>query len=688
VHQKGAKSAREEAVVFDTVLVANRGEIACRVIQTLRRMGIRAVAVYSDADADAPHVAAADVAVRIESYLAIPAVIDAARATGAQAVHPGYGFLSENTAFAAACEEAGVVFVGPPSSAIEAMGDKIRAKQTVAKAGVPVVPGSDGAGLDDSALALAVEQVGYPVLLKPSAGGGGKGMREVHRADDLADAIASARREARGSFGDDTLLVERLIRNPRHIEIQVMADTHGNVIHLSERECSLQRRHQKIIEEAPSPLLTDEQRAAMGAAAVEAARAVGYTGAGTVEFIVDGHDPDQWFFMEMNTRLQVEHPVTEEIYGADLVEMQLRVAAGATQPWGTPRRRGHAIEARIYAETASIIDGAAAFLPTGGRILRLRWPDGVRVDAGVVEGGVVGSTYDPMLAKVIVWARDRDEALRGLEAALRNTVLLGVDTNIGFLRALVADPDVRAGRLDTGLVGRRIDALATADLPPDVLPAAAVHALAELEPAGPLVDPFDVPGGWRVGAPAWTTWRMAVSGQDPLEVRAQGRAADATVEVDPPGRPRGDTADTERQEGHPAATRVRARGTLIGDTLTVTLDGVTRAYTVALDGDTLWLGRDGHAWAVHEQGPVDAVAAETAGAGGPVRSPMPGTVTVVEVAEGQAVTAGDRLVVVEAMKMEHVLIAPVDGVVRDLRAAAGATVAKDAVLLTIDTEEQ
>jgi 3-methylcrotonyl-CoA carboxylase alpha subunit len=666
--------------MFDTVLVANRGEIACRVITTLRRMGIRAVAVHSDADAGAPHVRLADVAVRIESYLAIPAVIDAARATGAQAVHPGYGFLSENTAFAAACEEAGIVFVGPPSSAIEAMGDKIRAKQTVAKAGVPVVPGSDGAGLDDAALGLAVEQVGYPVLLKPSAGGGGKGMREVHQAAELADAIASARREARGSFGDDTLLVERLIRNPRHIEIQVLADTHGNVIHLGERECSLQRRHQKIIEEAPSPLLTEEQRAAMGAAAVEAARAVGYTGAGTVEFIVDGHDPDQWFFMEMNTRLQVEHPVTEEIYGADLVERQVRVAAGEAEPWGTPERRGHAVEARIYAE-----DPAAGFLPTGGRVLRLRWPEGVRVDAGVAEGGVVGSAYDPMLAKVIVWAPTRDEALRGLHAALGDTVLLGLDTNIGFLRALLADPDVRAGRLDTGLVGRRLDALTAADLPSDVLPAAAVHALAELEPSGPVVDPFDVPGGWRVGAPAWTTWRMAVAGRDPVEVRARGRAADAVVEVRPPVtlRDAGPLAGVE--VGSPP---VRASGRLEGDRLVVTVDGVTRTYAVAKDGDTLWLGRDGGTWAVHEQGPVDAVAAETTGAGGPVRSPMPGTVTLVEVADGQTVTAGDRLVVVEAMKMEHVLTAPVDGVVRDLRAKAGATVAKDAVLLSVDVEER
>jgi acetyl-CoA/propionyl-CoA carboxylase biotin carboxyl carrier protein len=673
--EQTARTACEENSVFDVVLVANRGEIACRVIRTLRRLGIRSVAVYSDADAGAPHVRAADIAVRIgpaaaaQSYLSIPAVIDAARATGAQAIHPGYGFLSENTAFAAACEEAGIAFVGPPSSAVEAMGDKIRAKQTVAKAGVPVVPGSDETGLDDAALTLAVEQVGYPVLLKPSAGGGGKGMHEVHRGEDLAASIATARREARNSFGDATLLVERLVTTPRHIEIQVLADQHGNVIHLGERECSLQRRHQKIVEEAPSPLLTPAQREAMGAAAVEAARAVGYTGAGTVEFIVGADRPDEFFFMEMNTRLQVEHPVTEEIYGVDLVEMQLRVAAGERQPWPVLERVGHAVEARIYAE-----DPSAGFLPTGGLIHALRLPEGVRVDSGVAEGWTVGSDYDPMLAKVIVWAPNREQALRGLDAALRDTVLLGVDTNIGFLRALLADPDVRAGRLDTGLIGRRIDALASADVPADVVPAAAVHALAELEPTDQVVDPFDVPGGWRVGAPAWTTWRMAVAGRDAVEVRARGRAADAAVEV-------------LAGEADEAQATMRASGQLDGDRLVVTLDGITRTYTVAKDGDTLWLGRDGLAWAVRERGPVDAVAAEAAGAGGPVRSPMPGTVTVVEVAEGQTVAAGDRLVVVEAMKMEHVLTAPVDGVVRDVAARAGATVAKDAVLLTVETAE-
>jgi acetyl-CoA/propionyl-CoA carboxylase, biotin carboxylase, biotin carboxyl carrier protein len=665
--------------MFDTVLVANRGEIAVRVLRTLRRMGVRGVAVYSDADAGAPHVAAADVAVRIgpaaaaRSYLSIPAIIAAARATGAQAIHPGYGFLSENTAFAAACEEAGIVFVGPPSPAIEAMGDKIRAKQTVAKAGVPVVPGSDGAGLDDSALALAVEQVGYPVLLKPSAGGGGKGMREVHEPSRLADAIASARREARGSFGDDTLLVERLVTTPRHIEIQVMADAHGGVVHLGERECSLQRRHQKIVEEAPSALLTPAQRAAMGAAAVEAARAVGYVGAGTVEFIVGADAPDEFFFMEMNTRLQVEHPVTELVTGLDLVELQLRVAAGEPLPFGQDdvRLDGHAIEARLYAE-----DPAAGFLPTGGRVLALGWPEGVRVDSGIAAGGVVGSDYDPMLAKVVAHGVDRADALRRLDAALRETVVLGLGTNTAFLRALLADADVRAGRLDTGLVGRRLDAWTAAGpdggagrLPADVLPAAAAQALAELEPSGPVVDPFDVPGGWRVGAPAWTTWRMSVDGGEPVTVRARGRAASATVVV-------GDGPEVVVSGDGGRGSRFRAR-----------VDGVDRSYAVARDGEVLWIGRDGHAWAVREQAPTDAATTETAGAGGPVRSPMPGTVTVVEVADGQRVAAGDRLVVVEAMKMEHVLTAPVAGVVRDLTARAGTTVARDAVLLTVEPEE-
>ncbi|MGH3565181.1 MAG: acetyl/propionyl/methylcrotonyl-CoA carboxylase subunit alpha [Pseudonocardia sp.] len=671
--------------MFDTVLVANRGEIAVRVMRTLRAMGIRSVAVHSDADAAARHVTEADVAVRIgaaaaaRSYLSIHAVIDAALATGAQAIHPGYGFLAENPAFAAACAEAGLTFVGPPVSAIEAMGDKISAKQAAAKAGVPVVPGSDGAGLSDDELAEAVAHVGYPVLLKPSAGGGGKGMREVRSPAQLSTAIASARREARSSFGDDTLLVERLITTPRHIEIQVLADAHGNVVHLGERECSLQRRHQKIVEEAPSALLTDPQRALMGAAAVDVTRAVGYTGAGTVEFIVDGDafgvdlaGGDAvggalrgWFFMEMNTRLQVEHPVTEMVTGLDLVELQLRVAAGEALPitQDDVRLSGHAIEVRIYAE-----DPAAGFLPTGGRILALGEPTGpgIRVDSGVVEGGVVGSDYDPMLIKIIAHGVDRAEALRRLGAALAGTVLLGLGTNIGFLRALLADADVRAARLDTGLVARRVAGWAAAELPDDVLAAAAVHGLLALEPLGPVIDPFDVPGGWRVGEPAWTTWWMLVAGHEPVEVRIRGRAGAAQVRI-------GDVAPRP------------VHGRLVGGELQVTLDGITRRYARAvdhIDATTLWLARDGQAWAIGEPEPLDTARRNTT-AGGPVLSPMPGTVTAVEVTEGQQVEAGDRLVVVEAMKMEHVLTAPVAGVVRGLP-EAGSTVAREVVLAVVE----
>ena len=663
--------------MFSTVLVANRGEIAVRVIRSLRSLGIRSVAVYSDADAGAPHVAAADIGVRLgppaaaESYLSIEKVIAAAQAAGAEAIHPGYGFLSENPAFAAACEKAGIVFVGPPASAIEAMGDKIRAKQTVAKAGVPVVPGSDGAGLSDADLVLAAEQIGYPVLLKPSAGGGGKGMAEVHRAEDLGEAIVGARRVARGSFGDDTLLVERLVTTPRHIEIQVMADAHGGVIHLGERECSLQRRHQKIVEEAPSPLLTPAQRETMGAAACNAARACGYVGAGTVEFIVGADRPDEFFFMEMNTRLQVEHPVTEQVTGLDLVELQLRAAAGEPLPitQADVQLRGHAVEVRIYAE-----DPAAGFLPTGGEILALREPSdltGVRVDSGIVEGGTVGSDYDPMLSKIIAYGVDRAEALRRLDTALSETVLLGLGTNIGFLRALLADPDVSAGKLDTGLVGRKLDTLTKQDLPDDVIMVATGIALLDLEPAATretVTDPFDIPGGWRLGEPAWTTRRLSVAGHEPVEVRSRGRAADAEITIDGAGPVR--TATTAPHAGNDYRH---------------TQNGVTRGYVAARDETgVLWVGIDGRNWAIREQEALEAAAAEHAGAGGPVLSPMPGTVTLVDVTEGQQVSAGQRLLVVEAMKMEHVLTAQVDGTVRELRTRTGETVAKDVVLLIVE----
>ncbi|EXU67008.1 acetyl-COA carboxylase [Streptomyces sp. PRh5] len=559
--------------MFDTVLVANRGEIAVRVIRTLRRLGVRSVAVYSDADADARHVREADTAVRIgpapaaESYLSIERLLEAAARTGAQAVHPGYGFLAENGAFARACADAGLAFIGPPAGAIELMGDKIRAKETVRAAGVPVVPGSSGSGLTDEQLTAAAREIGMPVLLKPSAGGGGKGMRLVRDEALLADEIAAARREARGAFGDDTLLVERWIDRPRHIEIQVLADGQGHVVHLGERECSLQRRHQKIIEEAPSPLLDETTRARMGEAAVAAARSCGYVGAGTVEFIVPGADPSAYCFMEMNTRLQVEHPVTELTVsvggrpGLDLVEWQLRVAAGEPLPFGQDEIAfaGHAVEARICAETArAAADGRVDFLPSAGAVLALDEPtgEGVRVDSGLSQGTEVGTVYDPMLAKVITHGPDRPTALRRLRAALGSLTVLGVDTNTGFLRRLAAHPAVASGELDTGLVDRAAAQLIPAAIPEEVYATAALLRQAALEPAAPhgggsggrpeptgsglggpaadvWVDPFSVPTGWRLGGdPAWTVHRLRVAGHPPVTVRVRGRAHDAEVRIE------------------------------------------------------------------------------------------------------------------------------------------------------------
>ncbi|KJK49612.1 acetyl-COA carboxylase [Lentzea aerocolonigenes] len=638
--------------MFDSVLVANRGEIAVRVIRALRSLGIRSVAVYSDADADALHVRLADEAVRIgpaaarDSYLSIEKIVQAAVSTGAQAIHPGYGFLAENTAFAAACEAAGVVFVGPPASAIDAMGDKIRAKLTVSAAGVPVVPGRTRAGMSDDELVEAADEIGFPVLLKPSAGGGGKGMRLVHEEALLREAIESARREARGSFGDDTLLIERFITNPRHIEIQVLADSHGNVIHLGERECSLQRRHQKIIEEAPSPFLTPEVREAMGSAAVDAAKSCGYVGAGTVEFIVDGTTGD-YFFMEMNTRLQVEHPVTEMVTGVDLVEWQLRVASGEVLDVSV-ELSGHSVEARVYAE-----DPARGFLPTGGRVLALREPTSVRVDSGLYEGLVVGSDYDPMLAKVIAHGRTREEALRRLDHALGQMVLLGVTTNIPFLRALLRDEDVRSGALDTGLVERKLDSLTSAEIPDDVYVAAGLER--SLDPRGE--DPWDQLSGWRVGEHAWTTWRI-----NDVDVRVRGDEVVVGA-------------------GEPVRARARREGAdlLVG----------SRRYAIARDGDVLWLGHDGASWALTEaEFLVGASGSGAAASGGPVKSPMPGTVLVVRAQQGDEVTAGQALFVVEAMKMEHTVTAPVDGVLAEVNVQAGQQVALDQVLALVVSHEE
>ncbi len=648
--------------MFDSVLIANRGEIAVRVIRTLRTLGIRSVAVYSDADAGARHVHEADTAVRIgpapaaESYLSVERLLDAAARTGAQAVHPGYGFLAENAAFARACADAGLVFIGPSADAIELMGDKIRAKETVHTAGVPVVPGSSGSGLDDSQLAAAAREIGMPVLLKPSAGGGGKGMRLVREEALLGDEIAAARREARSSFGDDTLLVERWIDRPRHIEIQVLADGHGHVIHLGERECSLQRRHQKLVEEAPSVLLDEATRAAMGEAAVQAARSCGYRGAGTVEFIVPGKDPSSYYFMEMNTRLQVEHPVTELVTGLDLVEWQLRIAAGERLPYAQEdiTLNGHAVEARLCAETVSVKGGARDFLPTGGTVLALHEAqgDGVRTDSGLSQGVEVGSRYDPMLAKVIAHGPDRESALRRLRAALAQTVTLGVPTNAGFLRRLLAHPDVVSGELDTGLVEREAAGLVDTEVPEEVYAAAAAVRQAALEPAadaGGWRDPFAAPSGFRLGGePVPVRHWLRVPGHDPV-------AYDVL-----PGSPAGQVE----------ADRVR-----------VTVDGVT--HTFHRSGD--WLGRDGDSWQVTDHDPVAAALRGAGRAHGAetLAAPMPGTVTVVKVAVGDEVAAGQGLLVVEAMKMEHVISAPHAGTVTELDVTAGATVAMDQILAVI-----
>jgi len=659
--------------VFETVLVANRGEIAVRVIRTLRRLGIRSVAVYSDPDADARHVLEADTAVRLgpaaarESYLDIDKVVDAAVRTGAQAIHPGYGFLSENADFAAACERAGVVFLGPPALAIQVMGDKITAKNAVAAFDVPVVPGVAKPGLTDDDLVAAAEEIGYPVLIKPSAGGGGKGMRLVEDPARLREALVSARREAASSFGDDTLFLERFVLRPRHIEVQVLADTHGNVVHLGERECSLQRRHQKVIEEAPSPLLDTSTRARIGAAACNTARSVDYVGAGTVEFIVSAERPDEFFFMEMNTRLQVEHPVTEAVTGLDLVEWQLRVAAGEKLAFAQDEieLRGHAIEARLYAE-----DPARGFLPTGGQVLQVFEPsgDGVRVDSSLLAGTLVGSDYDPMLSKVIAHGTDRDEALAKLDAALAQTMVLGVQTNIEFLRFLVADERVRAGDLDTGLLDERVADFAPLPAPDDVLAAGGLYrqwalSLRGLQAAG---NPWAVPTGFRVGgaaAPVRTAMRTPLRSET---VSVWGLPEAARVQV-------GDG------ETHSASAQVERA------LMSVTLDGLRREYRWAEEDRHLWIADERGTWHLREA--EEQKIHRAAGARqAEILSPMPGSVIAVQASSGAPVSEGDVVVVVEAMKMEHSLAAPASGKVEVL-VSVGDQVKVDQVLARIKDQE-
>ncbi len=647
--------------MFDRILIANRGEIACRVIRTARRLGVGTVAVYSDADAGALHVALADEAVRIgpppaaESYLNGAAVIAAAQATGAQAIHPGYGFLSENPDFVEAVEAAGLTFIGPSASAIRAMGLKDAAKKLMEEAGVPVVPGYHGERQDDAFLEGVAEEIGYPVLIKAVAGGGGKGMRRVDTARDFAEALASARAEAKAAFGNASVLIEKFIANPRHIEVQVFGDG-TRAVHLFERDCSLQRRHQKVIEEAPAPGMTPEMRAAMGAAGARAAEAIGYAGAGTVEFIVDGSGPlrpEKFWFMEMNTRLQVEHPVTEAVTGVDLVEWQLRVAAGEPLPMAQEEipLRGHAMEARLYAE-----DATKGFLPAIGRLSHLSVPDTIRADLGVRAGDAITPHYDPMIGKVIAHGPDRAAALGRLRAALAGTMAAGTVTNLGFLYRLLGDADFAAGRVDTGLIDRQLEALTTPEETPPL--AVALAALAAC----------DLPDPARNGFHLWVPLRHRVV----LDHR--GERIEAVLEQPAPG-------SFEVSLGEEELT-VEAidRG---AEAWQVTSDGHRRRALVAVAPGRVTVGMDGALFVFAVPDPLAAGVADAADEDS-LTAPMHGLVRRLAVAAGAEVAKGDLLLVLEAMKMEHSLRAPHDGTVTALNVAEGDQVADGDLLLVLE----
>ena len=640
--------------MFRRILIANRGEIACRVIDTCRRLGVETVAVYSEADAAARHVAMADAAVHIggpapaDSYLRGDRIVEAARATGAEAIHPGYGFLSENPDFVEMVTAAGLAFIGPSAAAIRAMGLKDAAKALMERAGVPVVPGYHGESQDPEHLAGAAEAIGYPVLIKAVAGGGGKGMRKVLRPADFADALASAQGEARTAFGNAAVLVEKYVEKPRHIEVQVFGDD-TRAVYLHERDCSLQRRHQKVIEEAPAPGMTAGMRAAMGQAAVRAAEAIGYSGAGTVEFVVDASEglrPDRFWFMEMNTRLQVEHPVTEAITGIDLVEWQLRVAAGAPLPLRQEEipLNGHAFEARLYAE-----DPEKGFLPATGRLTHLRFPDWARADTGVRAGDTISPWYDPMIAKIVVHGTNRAEALNRLSRALEATEVAGTVTNLGFLGRLARHPRFAAGDVDTGLIERDQPALTAPEDPP-----APVRVLAALTAAGlGEGDPLE---GFTLWAPLGRAVGLG-DGTARVEARGGGRYG-VTLE--------GSTHQAERRADGWWIDGVKAPGRA------VRLPGAVAVFA-------------GRPWEFALPDPLDRGGA--AGAGGDVvLAPMPGLVKAVFVAPGAAVAAGDRLAVLEAMKMEHTLTAPRDGVVAEVLAEAGAQVEAGAALVRLEGE--
>ncbi|HXX86138.1 MAG TPA: acetyl/propionyl/methylcrotonyl-CoA carboxylase subunit alpha [Casimicrobiaceae bacterium] len=664
--------------MFDKILIANRGEIACRVARTARRMGIRTVAVYSDADAGAMHVAACDEAHRLgpppprESYLNGDAVIALARATGAQAIHPGYGFLSENADFAAAVAAAGLTFIGPPPEAIRAMGSKSESKLIMGRAHVPLVPGYHGKDQSDALLAREASAIGFPVLIKASAGGGGKGMRVVEREGEFAAALASARREAKSSFGDDTVLLEKYLSAPRHIEMQVFADTLGSCVHLFERDCSVQRRHQKVIEEAPAPGIGPKRRTEMGAAAVAAAKAIGYVGAGTVEFIVDS--AGTFYFMEMNTRLQVEHPVTEMITGLDLVEWQLRVAAGEPLPLAQESIgiRGHAIEARIYAE-----DPERGFLPSVGRIVHMRVPAAsseVRVDTGVKAGDEISEYYDPMLAKLIAHGEDRTEALRRLRRALGEYQVVGVATNVAFLQRVIAHEAFARARFDTGLIARHQEAL----FPPreplsnKVLAIAALAEFASLRDAaaarardsGDPYSPWQAVDTWWLNTDDHAIALTYVAEEVPMPHPVRVRTNRGEITVDLGGR-------------ELAASVGPADGALA-----ITLDGECATASVVASGEERHVFSGEAAWRLKLTDPL-AHAADELEQSGHLAAPMSGTVVSVLVEPGDAVARGAPLLILEAMKMEHTITAPADGVVSAVHYRKGDKVREGADLIDV-----
>ncbi|GAB3350792.1 acetyl/propionyl/methylcrotonyl-CoA carboxylase subunit alpha [Lysobacter tyrosinilyticus] len=658
--------------MFDKILIANRGEIACRVIATCKRLGIATVAVYSDADRDARHVRLADEAVRLgpaaarESYLRADALLDAALRTGAQAIHPGYGFLSENADFAEACAARGIVFIGPPASAIRAMGDKRAAKALMAAAGVPVTPGYHGDDQSAELLRQQADAIGYPVLIKASAGGGGKGMRLVERSEDFAAALASCQREAEASFGDARVLLERYIVRPRHIEIQVFADTHGNTVHLFERDCSVQRRHQKVLEEAPAPGMDPQRREAMAAAAVAAAKAVSYVGAGTIEFIVS--QDGEFHFMEMNTRLQVEHPVTELITGTDLVEWQLRVAAGQPLPLAQDQLtiRGHALEARLYAEDAS-----RGFLPSTGELLHFAVPAAskhVRIDTGVEQGDSITPWYDPMIAKLIVWDEDRERALQRMRRLLADVHVVGVTSNVDFLQKLVDHDAFARADLDTGLIERGADTLlappVAADAEAQQLAALAFILRRRAAQRGDGSSPWDAHDGWRLRGHASRTLTLACAGEEiPVRIEASGDEFRIA---------RGDE------------TPITVRGRIDGATLQAWFGEHRVTSQAVFDGAHLHLFHRGRHHRFELLDPLRTTATGAAAHGGGLNAPMPGRIVQLLALPDAPVTKGTALLVLEAMKMEHTLLAPSDGVVRQFLVKAGDLVADGAALLDFE----